>query len=99
MSKNAAPKESRNWYKDRYQAVLLQRRLLMGISIISMLATLGSVFIIAKLTPLKSVEPFVIQVDSKSGITQTVEPLTAKEITALESVNNYFIVQYLRNIG
>ena len=97
MSKQPnTPKESRNWYKDRYQTVLLQRRLLMGITILSLLSTLASVFVISQMAPLKSVEPFVIQVDAKSGITQMVNPLTVKEITGLESVNNYFIVQYLR---
>ena len=92
-----APKESRNWYKDRYQSVLLQRRLLMGITLLSMLSTLGSVLVISRLAPLKSVEPFVIQVDQKSGITQVVDPMTVKELTANEAVNNYFVVQYIRS--
>lgn len=97
MSKQPAiAKESRNWYKDRYQAILLQRRLFMFITIISMLSTFGAILTIAYMTPLKGVEPFLIQVDSKSGITQLVDPLSVKEITGLEAVNNFFIVQYIR---
>lgn len=97
MSKQSASvKETRNWYKDRYQVVLLQRRLLLFIAIISMSATLIAVFILSQIYPLKGVEPFLIQVDPKSGITQMVDPASVKEITALESVNNYFIVQYVR---
>lgn len=96
MKQPAAPKESRNWYKDRYQVVLLQRRLLMGITVLALLSTLASVYVIGQMAPLKSVEPFVIQVDSKSGITQTVDPLTVEEITGIEAVNNYFLVQYIR---
>ena len=61
-----------------------------------MLSTLIAMLVIANLTPLKSVEPFLIQVDSKSGITQLVDPVSVKEITGLEAVNNYFIVQYIR---
>jgi len=68
----------------------------MAVCLLSLLATLASVLVIAQLTPLKSVEPFVIQVDPKSGITQTVDPLTVREITGLEAVNNYFLVQYIR---
>lgn len=90
------PAEQKNWYKDRYQYVLLQRKLLTWITLISLVGTLLCVMVIARLTPLKSVEPFVIQVDQKSGITQTVDPLTVTELTANESVNNYFIVQYIR---
>jgi|CXWL01.1.fsa_nt_gi type IV secretion system protein VirB8 len=90
-------KESRNWYKDRYQAIMLQRRLFMIITIISMISTLMAMIVIANITPLKGVEPFLIQVDAKSGITQLVDPLTVKDITGLEAVNNFFIVQYIRS--
>lgn len=89
--------DSKNWYKDRYQQVLVQRKLLTLITLMSLVCTLVTVLVIAQLTPLKSVEPFVIQVDQKSGITQTVDPLTVKELTANEAVNNYFIVQYIRS--
>jgi len=88
--------ESKNWYKDRYQYVLLQRKLLTMITVASLICTLATVLAISHLTPLKTIEPFVIQVDQKSGITQTVDPLTVRELTANEAVNNYFIVQYMR---
>jgi type IV secretion system protein VirB8 len=89
--------DSHNWYKDRYQYVLVQRKLLTLITLCSLAGTLACVLVIAHLTPLKSVEPFVIQVDQKSGITQVVNPLTVKELTANEAVNNYFLVEYIRS--
>jgi type IV secretion system protein VirB8 len=85
-----------SWYKDRYQYVVVQRKLLTFITLVSLVGTLGSLLVISYLIPLKSVEPFVIQVDQKSGITQTVDPMTVRELTANEAVNNYFIVQYIR---
>jgi type IV secretion system protein VirB8 len=88
--------ETKNWYKDRYQYVLVQRKLLAAFTILSLVCTLATVLVIANLTPLKTVEPFVIQVDQKTGITQTVDPLSVKELTANEAVNNFFIVQYVR---
>jgi len=87
---------SKNWYKDRYQYVLVQRKILVLITSLSLIASLVTVAVIARLTPLKTVEPFVIQVDQKTGITQTVNQMTVKEITANEAVNNFFIVQYIR---
>ncbi|MFN9109522.1 MAG: virB8 family protein, partial [Bacteroidota bacterium] len=83
-------------YKDRYQYVLVQRKLLVLITLLSLASTLSTTFVIAYLTPLKTVEPFVIQVDQKTGIVQTVDPLTATELTANEAVNNFYIVQYIR---
>ena len=87
----------KNWYKDRYQYVLVQRKILVLITSLSLIASLVTVVVIARLTPLKTVEPFVIQVDQKTGITQTVDQMTVKEITANEAVNNFFIVQYIRS--
>jgi type IV secretion system protein VirB8 len=86
----------KNWYRDRYQRILVQRKLLTLITFASLICTLVMAIVIAQLTPLKSVEPFVIQVDQKSGITQTVDPLTVQELTANEAVNNFFIVAYIR---
>lgn len=95
-NKKSTP-EVRNWYKDRYQYVVVQRKILTVITLCSMAVTVATVIVISQLTPLKSVEPFVIQVDQKTGITQTVDPLTVKELTANEAVNNYFIVLYIRS--
>ena len=89
--------ETKNWYKDRYQYLLVQRKLLTLITLLSLLCTLGTVIAIALLAPLKTVDPFVIQVDQRSGITQTVDPLSVKELTANEAVNDFFIVQYIRS--
>jgi len=91
------PTHSKNWYKDRYQYVLVQRKILVLITSLSLIASLVTVVVIAQLTPLKTVEPFVIQVDQKTGITQTVNQITVREITANEAVNNFFIVQYIRS--
>jgi len=95
-NKKSTP-EVRNWYKDRYQYVVVQRKILTVITLCSMAVTVATVVVISQLTPLKSVEPFVIQVDQKTGVTQTVDPLTVKELKANEAVNNYFIVLYIRS--
>lgn len=96
MARSKEAVDEKNWYKDRYQYVLVQRKLLTVITVTSLICTLATVVVISQLTPLKSIEPYVIEVDQKTGITQTVDPLTVKELTANESVNNYFIVMYLR---
>ncbi len=97
MKKHTVPKaELSNWYKDRYQHVLVQRKIFALITLIALGTTFMSLFIIAQLIPQKSIEPYVIQIDPKTGITETVDPLTAKELTSNEAVNNYFIVQYIR---
>lgn len=88
--------EKNNWYNDRYEFVCVQRNIFALVSVLSLLASIVATFVVFQLAPLKSVEPFVIQVDQKSGMTQVVDPLKARDITGNESVNQYFIVQYCR---
>jgi type IV secretion system protein VirB8 len=94
--KDPSGTDKRNWYNDRYQFVVVQRNILALITLLSLLCSIAATFSISQLAPLKSVDPFVIQVDQKSGITQVVDPLKARELTANESINNYFMAQYIK---
>ncbi|WP_349436789.1 virB8 family protein [Pararhizobium sp. A13] len=55
-----------------------------------------SVFAIAGLTPLKTVEPFVVRVDSSTGIVDVVSALTSTAGTYDEAVTKYFAAKYVR---
>lgn len=88
--------QTSSWYKDRYQNALVQKRLLSVVALVSLSCTLASVLVILNLIPQKTIEPYVIQVDQRSGVTQYVNPVRAPELTANEAVKNYFIVNYIR---
>ena len=94
--KDSSSTDKKNWYGDRYQFIVIQRNILALITLFSLLCSIAATFSISQLAPLKSVEPFVIQIDQKSGITQVVDPLGAKALTANEAINNYFMVLYIR---
>ena len=87
---------SRHWYQDKYQHVLVQRNLLALLSIVSMVVALVAVFTVARLAPQKSVEPYLLQVEEKTGITQKVEPISRTELANSDAVNRYFVATYLR---
>lgn len=91
-----ASEASLNWYQDKYQHVLTQRNVLALIALIALIAALFAVFAVMKLAPLKSVEPYLLQIDEKSGVTQKVNPITRKEYAANEAVDRYFISAYMR---
>lgn len=88
--------DSKSWYKDRYQSAVFWRNLLSVITVMSLLVAAVAGFAVLQLAPLKSVEPFVIQIDENSGITQVVDPMTTQSITGDKAINNYFLVQYIR---
>lgn len=94
-NKKAKP-EVQNWYKDRYQSVVVQRKIMEVVAIGALCITLVLAIIITQLIPLKTISPYVLEVDSKTGVMQVVDPVTAKDLTANEAVNDYFLVQYIR---
>lgn len=86
----------KNWYRDRHQFVLVQRNTLAVITLICLLVALGSVYTVLQLSPLKSVEPFVIQVDERTGMTEIVTSSTITELSDKEAIDNFYLWRYVR---
>ena len=86
----------KNWYRDRHQFVLMQRNTLAVITLICLLVALGSVYTVLQLSPLKSVEPFVIQIDERTGATEVVTSSTITELSDKEAVDNFYLWRYVR---
>lgn len=87
---------SKHWYQDKYQHVLTQRNMLALIAVISLFAAAVAAFAVFRLAPLKSVQPYLIQIDEKTGITQRVTPISRAAYAAEQSVDRYFTSTYLR---
>jgi type IV secretion system protein VirB8 len=88
--------QTKSWFQDKYQSVLVQRNLLVIFSLVSLCASLLAVYAVKQLTPLRTVEPFIIQIEEKSGITTVVEPLDKDKLKSQESLDNYFLWSYVR---
>ena len=88
--------ETKDWYRDKHQYVLVQRNILALVTLVALGVALLSVFTIMQLTPKKTVEPFVVKIDEKTGMVQQVRQGTKQEFTANELVDNYFVVKYIR---
>lgn len=87
----------KNWYVDRHQSVLVQRNVLSILSLVAIIFSTIAIFFVYRNIPIVTVEPFVIQVEPRSGVTQVVRAATAKELAATESINNFFIVRYIKS--
>jgi len=87
---------SKHWYQDKYQHILTQRNLLALIALVSLISAAVSAFALMRLAPLKSVDPYLIQIDEKSGITQRITPITRADYSANEAVDKYFTSTYIR---
>ena len=88
---------SRSWEYDRFRAAASREKLAWTIAAIAVILAIVAVFALAMLTPLKTVQPYVIRVDRTSGETEIVTALKGPQPrTYEEAVNRYFISQYVR---
>lgn len=95
-SQQAVSDSSKHWYQDKYQQVLTQRNVLALVAVLSLVVAAIAAFTVMHIAPLKSVEPYLIQVDDKTGIAQRVEPLSRDQYTAEPAVDRYFTATFLR---
>ena len=88
---------SRTWEYDRMRAAIQSKRLAWSVAAGACTLAVASVAAVAMLSPLKTVEPYVIRVDRSSGETQVVTALKGPQPRTYEdAVNRYFISQYVR---
>ena len=82
-----------DWHAEKYSSALASRnRWLLAAIICAVLALLCLVALIG-LTPLKTVEPYVVKEDSKSGLVTVLRPIREEGITAGEALRKYFLAQ------
>ena len=98
MKKNPTEDQgkAKSWFQDKYQFVLVQRNILAIFTILSLFTSLMAVFAVQRLAPLKTVEPFVIQIDERSGVTQVVETSAKESLKENVAVDNFFLWRYVR---
>lgn len=66
---------SRTWEYDRFRAAAGREKLAWTIAVVAAILAIVAVLAVAMLTPLKTVQPYVIRVDRSSGETQIVTAL------------------------
>ncbi len=93
---NASEKSDKNWYNDRYEWMLVQRNLLFVILLVSVVVIVFLNFSISYIKSSKSIEPFVIEIEPKTGVPTVVEPLSIIAYSSNEVINRYFIWYFIK---
>jgi type IV secretion system protein VirB8 len=88
--------KSRRFDQDRMISAERSRRLAWFVATVASLLACVSVAAVVALTPLKTVEPFVIRVDNSTGIVEVVSALSSAAGTYDEEVTKYFAARYVR---
>ncbi|WP_317992838.1 virB8 family protein [Bartonella gliris] len=88
--------EARLFDQDRMLASRRITRVSLAIAGIAVTVALLSSLAVITLTPLKTVEPYVIRVDNSTGIVEVVEALKEGPQNVDEAITRYFTAQYVR---
>lgn len=89
--------EARSFDQDRMLASRRTTRVSLAIAGIAVAVAIISSFAVITLTPLKTVEPFVIRVDNSTGIVEVVESLKEAPTNVDEAITRYFAAKYVRS--
>ena len=89
------PQYDINWYSDKYQSALVTRDRLLLVTFLAIIAMGAMTFAMFHFVPLKTVKPFVIQVDQNTGLTEVVESQAFEDYSANEEIIKYFAMQYI----
>lgn len=88
--------KARTWDQDRLLAAYRSRRIAWIAASVASVVAFTAVGAVAALTPLKTVQPFVIRVDNATGIVDVVNALDNARETYDEAVTKYFAARYVR---
>jgi type IV secretion system protein VirB8 len=89
--------EAKRWDQDRLAAAERSKRLAWSVAAFAGVLALAAIGAVAALTPLKTVEPFVVRVDRSTGAVDVMTGLKgADHLTYDEAVSKYFLGLYVR---
>ncbi|MET3835203.1 type IV secretion system protein VirB8 [Brevundimonas sp. UYEF29] len=90
--------EAKRWDQDRLASAVRSKRLAWTVAATAGGLAIAAVLAVAGLTPLKTVEPFVIRVDQATGAVDLARGLSEETgpVRYEEAVSKYFLAQYVR---
>lgn len=88
---------TKNWFNDRYEWMQVQRNILL----LTLLFCTISIGVLAAgisfIKSSRSIEPFVIEIEPKTGVPVVVDPKTIEAFSADEAVKRYYVWYYIKS--
>lgn len=96
MESNQASTKNISWDKDLYQSSIVQRNILIVLNFILGFAIIGCLMWIQMMLSQNQIEPFVIEIDKKTGQATTIKPITLQEYSANTAVIRSLVINYIK---
>ncbi|CAK8162441.1 Type IV secretion system protein [Candidatus Xenohaliotis californiensis] len=84
-----------NWYDDRYHVAVTQRNILLILLTACLIGIAVAVLVVMYINSAHVIEPFVIEVEKKTGVATLIDTSGVKRFSANKAVNDYFLVKYI----
>lgn len=91
-----AKNDDNKWQSDYTGSLALQRNLMFFLVVVFAVTIAGSAFTINYLQSTRSVEPFIIEIEPKTGVTTVIKRHKEEIFTEDEAVKKYFVMKYIR---
>lgn len=95
MAKKKETLKLRSWYSNKYQLILLQKKILSFFCILAMVTVVIAVIFVKRFTESKSFEPYVIEFEEKTGVLNVIKNLNQSELTVNEAIKNFYLYSFL----
>lgn len=92
---NKKPIHDVSWYDDKYQSIVVFRNWMFLITLVSLMGIFAMTMASYYFVPLKSVSPFVIQIDEGTGVTKVVRSQNEQDFTSNDMLVRYFAYKYI----
>lgn len=96
MAKKKETLKLRSWYSNKYQLINIQKKILSLFSMLAMVTVVIAVIFVKKFTESKSFEPYVIEMEEKTGVLTVVENLTQSKLVADEAIKKSLLYSFLQ---
>ncbi|WP_375319529.1 virB8 family protein [Candidatus Tisiphia endosymbiont of Oplodontha viridula] len=88
-------KVTKNWYEEKSDKLVVQRNILLVISILLLFLIMASIAAITIVINSREFSPFVIQIDNSTGAATIVNPISSEILSGNDALSRYFIKKYL----
>jgi type IV secretion system protein VirB8 len=85
----------RNWYEERYDKLIVQRNILLLLTLVSIVIVVVSIIAVTKIAISKEFDPFAIQIEEQTGSAKIVNPISTEILGGNEALARYFIKRYV----
>ncbi|MDR2527348.1 MAG: type IV secretion system protein [Rickettsiales bacterium] len=88
----------KSWYSSKYQIVVIQRNILFFISFFAVVSVLLAIVFVRQIMSSKSLVPYVIELEEKTGVPTVVEQLNQSQFTADATLKRYFVFSFVKSV-